>query len=90
MIVTLEDILDELEKEYPEITRESLKKICKKGLTYVNNYLKSGEEIMLYGAKKKIIKMYKPMSPDEQVKKMRIKYYVNKKRERDAKNSNDK
>ena len=90
MIITLEDILDELEEEYPEITRDSLKKICKKGLKHINQYLRSGEEILMKGQERKDIKFYTPLPPDVQIPKMRRKYYANKKKKEDAKNNNNK
>ena len=89
MIITLEDILDELEEEYPEITRDSLKKICKKGLTHINRYMRSGDELIMKGHERKDIKMYLPMAPEAQIAKMRRKYYTNKKKE-DAKRDNNK
>lgn len=89
MIITLEDILDELEDEYPEITRDSLKKICKKGLTHINRYTRSGDDLIMRGHELEETRIYVPMSPEAQIAKMRRKYYANKKKE-DAKSNNNK
>jgi len=90
MIITLEDILDDLEKDYPEITRESLKKICKKGLANVNSLLRNGDEIIMDGPKREEMKFYIPLSPEKQIAKMRKKYYTKKNRNKDANSDSNK
>ena len=90
MIITLEDILDDLEQDYPEITRESLKKICKKGLAGINKLLRSGDEVLLTGPMREEMKFYTALPEDIQVAKMRKKYYFKKKQQQDAKTSSSK
>ena len=90
MILNIENILDELEEEYPDITRDSLKKICEKGLSDLLQLLRAGDEVVLRGHKREIIKFYYSMLPETQHKKLRKRYYIRKKKERDAKTNDDK
>jgi len=90
MIIVLDDILDEVKKEYPEFTRKSIEQIGKRGFSRINMELKNGNEVLLKGHKREEIKLYKPKDPEIQIQDARRKYYVKKKKERDAKRNSDK
>jgi hypothetical protein len=66
MIFTLEDLLDDLEEEFPDLTRKSIKRICETGLFRMKRILRSGRELILGGKRMPLIKFFIPMTPEAQ------------------------
>lgn len=65
-MVTLDDLLDEMCKEFPEIERSSIKKICKKGLYDTRKILTRNEELIIQGKGNKEVKFFIPLTPENQ------------------------
>lgn len=65
-MIRIEDFLDELCEEFPEIERDSINKICKKGLFGIRRVLKRREELIIQGEDRKEVKFFFPMAPEYQ------------------------
>jgi len=84
MIYNVDDLLPELEKLHPNVTKKSLKKIVTKGLQRLHKYLVEDFEVEMYGDslyhdKKDWFKFIKLMTPEEQFLHSSRKYKAKKK-----------
>ena len=78
MIIKQKDIMEELYKEYPDITPESLNKICKKGLSGINSTMRRGFELFIkcrVDGKLDEMKFFIPNTPEVQREISRINFY---------------
>ncbi len=90
MIYTHENFLDELEKLHPEVERESLEIITRKGLQGINKVMRSGQELIITGhdkgnKSKDWIKFFIYMTPETQ-QKHALRNYYRKQRKQERKN----
>jgi len=77
MIYTHEDFIDELAELHPEVTKESLALIAKRGLQGVNRIMRSGQELLLHTGytEANLIKFLIYMTPEDQAKHANRNYY---------------
>lgn len=85
MRFTLDDILDELCEEYPQVTRGSITKICKTGLSSIKKYLTHYYNVELKLSSKEIVIFFKPQKAENYNKLVGLR--AKKKRENEGSNS---
>lgn len=66
MIIDINDITAELYDEFPELEPKAIDKICKKGLAGINKLMRKGEELIITGEERKIVKFFIPLKPEDQ------------------------
>lgn len=67
MIVKQEDFMEQIYAKYPHFTEASLDNICKKGMSKLNSFMKSGNEVIIKTEHKgEEIKFFIPMTPEDQ------------------------
>ncbi|MCK5019137.1 MAG: hypothetical protein KAS32_18900 [Candidatus Peribacteraceae bacterium] len=75
MQIEIDDFLDDLCEKYPHFTRDSIEKICRKGLFKLNTFLKDSNEIRMRARQDEEVRIFIPMSPEMQQKHSTKKYY---------------
>ncbi len=65
MIFHLDDIMEDVYKEFDQIEKSSLNKICKTGLVKMRSHLSKRNELRLSGDRNRI-KFFIPMTPEVQ------------------------
>jgi len=87
MIIGIEEILDDLEAKYPEVSRDSLRTISSIGLRSILRHLKASGEFLINGRNHEEMKFYKPL-PKALQRSIAKKRYQRKQRENAKTNSN--
>ncbi len=64
----MSDVIQEVCDEFPEIEKSSIEKICKAGLTGINKFMRSREELLVCLDHRQEIKFYIPASQEAQAR----------------------
>ena len=83
MQIRLEDLLDEMYQEFPDIKESSIKKICSKGLKGINKVMRGGDELFI-NSRGTELKFFIPLTVEDHSALMTHRYHKHKYR-RDGK-----
>lgn len=65
MIFSIDDLLEEMYEEFPDVDPKSISRICKKGLFMMKNLFISSRELIVHGPGPEL-KFFVPTTPDSQ------------------------
>jgi hypothetical protein len=65
MLFSMDDIMEEMYEDFPDIDRANIKRICRKGIFSLKKLLTSGRELIADGAEAEL-KFFIPTTPDSQ------------------------
>lgn len=66
MILTLNDLMEDVYKEFDAVEPKALDKICKHGLLKLRKHLKGSNEMLTKGKDREVMKFFIPMTPENQ------------------------
>lgn len=65
MIIKTDDFIDELCREFPDLSRKSIESICLKGMKGINRVMRENLEIFIKASKSDHVKFFVPYSPEK-------------------------
>lgn len=78
MIISFEDILQEVYDEFPDITERSVERICRDGMLKSVKLLKTGRELIVKCPNLVEVKFFIPGSQEDQFARTKINEYKDK------------